>query len=413
MDASIDERAPVDLTSDAALSSEAIRVPMLTIRELVYFGSEVRDASTVKRVQQFIDHGFGVTVFGFHRTRYNNDYQPPWPHVTMGTTIDGRYGHRLLALLSAIPKLFAHRRRFATASVFYARNIDQLLLAMFARLLGGSRAPVVYEVLDIPPILMRKGVSASLLRWIERRCLDRVRLLALSSPAFHRNYYAAIQRHRGPWFLVENKLHPSIARIARPTRQGPVRGGRPWVVGYFGLIRGEDTFALMTRLAERLQGKVQFVFRGALTTVDPTRFRETLERLPNMTFGGPYQPHSDLATLYREVDFAWALDLEHTDHNSRWLMPCRFYEAGYFGVPCLAVRDFQVGSVVEQHGIGFTFDKPLEERLISFFETLTVADYERICAELGRMPDDMFVAGDDVSKLCGLIDSFSWPRSIG
>jgi succinoglycan biosynthesis protein ExoL len=94
-------------------------------------------------------------------------------------------------------------------------------------------------------------------------------------------------------------------------------------------------------------------------------------------------------------------------------MPCRFYESGYFGVPCLAVRDFQVGSVVEQHGIGFTFDKPLEERLISFFETLTVADYERICAELGRMPDDMFVAGDDVSKLCGLIDSFSWPRSIG
>ena len=58
----------------------------------------------------------------------------------------------------------------------------------------------------------------------------------------------------------------------------PVRGGRPWVIGYFGLIRGEDTFALMARLAERLQDKVQFVFRGALTTVDPTRFHETLRR---------------------------------------------------------------------------------------------------------------------------------------
>ena len=96
MDASIDERAPVDLTSDAAPTSDAIRAPVLAVRELVYFGSEVRDASTVKRVQQFIDHGFAVTVFGFHRTRYNNDYQPPWPHVTLGTTIDGRYGHRLL-----------------------------------------------------------------------------------------------------------------------------------------------------------------------------------------------------------------------------------------------------------------------------------------------------------------------------
>jgi succinoglycan biosynthesis protein ExoL len=413
MDASIDERAPVDLTSDTNLTSDAIRTPTVAVRELVYFGSEVRDASTIKRVQQFIDHGFAVTVFGFHRTRYNNDYRPPWPHVTMGTTIDGRYGHRLLALLSAIPTLLAHRRRFATAAVFYARNIDQLLLAMLARLLAGSRAPVVYEVLDIPPILMRKGLSAALLRWIERRCLDRVRLLALSSPAFHRNYYAAVQHHRGPWFLVENKLHPSIARLTRPARRGPVRGGRPWVVGYFGLIRGEGTFALMARLAERLRGRVQFVFRGALTTVDTTRFRDTLKRLPNMTFGGPYQPHSDLETLYREVDFAWALDLEHTDHNSRWLMPCRFYESGYFGVPCLAVRDFQVGQVVEQHGIGFTFGQPLEEQLVRFFETLTVADYECISSELARMPDDTFVAGDDVVRLCRLIDGFSGPRSTG
>src|SRR6478752_2781656 len=375
MDASIDERAEVELASGWS------RSPARVAQRLVYFGSEVRDASTIKRVQQFIDHGFAVTVFGFHRTRYNNDYQPPWPHVTMGTTIDGRYGHRLLALLSAIPKLFA-------------------------RLLGGSHAPVVYEVLDIPPILMRKGISATLLRWIERRCLDRVRLLALSSPAFHRNYYAAVQRHDGPWFLVENKLHPSIARIARPTRRGPVRDGRPWVVGYFGLIRGEDTFALMARLAERLQGKVQFVFRGALTTVDTARFHETLKRLPNMTFGGPYQPHSDLETLYREVDFAWALDLENTDHNSRWLMPCRFYESGYFGVPCLAVRDFEIGSVVERHGIGFTFAEPLEDQLVRFFEHLTVADYERVTRSLSRMPNEMFVAGDDVARLCRMMDGF-------
>jgi len=407
MDASIDERTQVDFASDWT------RSPARTTPALVYFGSEVRDASTVKRVQQFIDHGFAVTVFGFHRTRYNNDYQPPWPHVTLGTTIDGRYGHRLGALAAAIPTLLAHRRCFSEAAIFYARNIDQLLLAFLARLLGGSRAPIVYEVLDIPPILMRQGVAPALLRWIERRCLALVDLLALSSPAFHRNYYAAVQHHRGPWFLVENKLHPSIARIARPPARPPVRGGRPWVVGYFGLIRGEETFSLMARLAERLQGKVQFVFRGALTTVDSKRFHETLGRLPNMVYGGPYQPHADLETIYRQVDFAWALDLEHTDHNSRWLLPCRFYESGYFGVPCLAVRDFEIGSVVQRHGIGFTFEQPLEDRLVRFFEELTADDYERISRTLSQMPVDMFVAGDDVARLCRLMDGFRPPQPTG
>jgi succinoglycan biosynthesis protein ExoL len=373
-------------------------------KQLFYFGSEVGDASTLKRIQQFIDHGFDVTVFGFHRTRYNTAYEPAWPYVPLGLTVDGRYWHRLRALLGALPAILAHRRRLKNASVFYARNLDQLVLALFARLVAFCRAPVVYEVLDIPPFLTRRGSGSVLLRWIERLCLRRVKLLVLSSPAFHRQYYEAIQKYRGAWFLLENKLHPSIANVGRLVE--PPRGrerGQPWVVGYFGLIRGQGTFDLMARVAERLQGRVRFKFRGALTTVDAKHFHTAVDRLPNMEFGGPYLPHQDLESLYREVDFAWALDLEHTDHNSRWLMPCRFYEAGYFGIPCLAVRSFEVGSVLERHQIGFTFERPLEEQLVHFFETLTAADYDRIRSRLRAVPPEMFVASDDATRLCSLM----------
>jgi len=119
----------------------------------------------------------------------------------------------------------------------------------------------------------------------------------------------------------------------------------------------------------------------------------------------------NLEQLYRGVDFAWALDLEHTDHNSRWLMPCRFYESGYFGVPCLAVRDFEIGSVLDRHGIGFTFAQPLEDQLVRFFETLTVPDYEHVARTLSRMPNDLFVAGDDMARLCRLMDGFRQPAT--
>lgn len=376
-------------------------------RQLVYFCPEVTDASTLKRVQQFIDHGFDVTVFGFHRARYNTDYRPAWPHVPLGTTVDGRYWHRLRALLGAIPAILRSRKKFTAASHFYARNIDQLLLALLAKLIAGTRAPVVYEVLDIPAILMKRGPVTALLRAIERLCLRRVRLLVVSSPAFHRDYFMAVQKYGGPWFLLENKLHASIARFGRAAPRTAARGGKPWVVGYFGLIRGEDTFALMTRLAERLQGRIEFRFRGVLTTVGRDGFDAALKRLPNMSYGGAYVPHEDLEALYREVDFAWALDLEHTDHNSRWLLPCRFYEAGYFGVPCLAVRGFEVGALLERHGIGFTFGAPLEEELFGFFEALTTSDYERTRRRLGTMPASIFVAGDDMARLCGLLDALS------
>jgi succinoglycan biosynthesis protein ExoL len=370
--------------------------------ELLFFCPDVTDASTLKRVQQFMDFGYRVTVFGFRRERYNTAYQPPWPNIPLGFTSDARYWHRVRALLRAIPALFAHRAALRRAAVFYARNIDQLLLALLGRLITLSRAPVVYEVLDIPPILMRRGVVPTLLRAIERWCLRRTSLLVLSSPGFHRNYYAAVQRYRGEWFLLENKLHPSISS-PRPAVRRAAEHGRPWVVGYFGLIRGESTFALMTRLAERLQGRILFKFGGILTTVDQAKFDEVLRRCPNIVYGGPYLPQQDLENLYRDVDFTWALDLEHTDHNSRWLMPCRFYEAGYFGIPCLAVHGFEVGKTIEKHRIGWTFDAPLEESLIRFFEQLTPADYEHIRGRLRTVPRSMFVAGDDVARLCALI----------
>jgi len=380
----------------------ADRQPCVDGIELSFFCPDVTDASTLKRVQQFMDFGYRVTVFGFRRSRYNTAYQPPWPNVALGFTTDARYWQRVRALVRAIPALFAHRGALARARVFYARNIDQLLLTLLARLITLSRAPVAYEVLDIPPILMQRGLVPTVLRAIERWCLRRIALLVVSSPGFHRNYYARIQNYRGAWFLLENKLHPSIAPPPPAVRR-VAQHGRPWVVGYFGLIRGEATFALIARLAERLQGRVLFKFAGILTTVDRAKFDDVLRRCPNIVYSGPYLPQQDLERLYREVDFAWALDLEHTDHNSRWLMPCRFYEAGYFGVPCLAVHGFEVGSTIESHRIGWTFDAPLEESLARFFERLSVADYERIRGRLRSVPRSMFVAGDDVAQLCTML----------
>ncbi|MFZ5779760.1 MAG: hypothetical protein ACOY4R_06085 [Pseudomonadota bacterium] len=370
--------------------------------KLVFFCPDVTDASTLKRVQQFVDGGYDVVVFGFRRRRYNADYQPTWPCVPLGMTSDGFYGQRLAALLRALPKIVAHHRELRDASVFYARNIDQLLLTLLARLIAWSRAPITYEVLDIPPILVGGALPSRFLRAVERLCLHHTRLLVLSSPGFHRAYYGAIQHYAGRWFLMENKLQPPIAPAAVSVRP-PGGERRPWVVGYFGLIRGEETFALMTRLAARLQGRVVFRFRGVLTTVGQDRFDDALARHSNMEYGGPYTPQEELADMYGGVDFAWALDLEHADHNSRWLMPCRFYEAGYFGVPCLAVRGFEVGTALERHSIGWTFEAPLEESLVRFFESLTHSEYAAVQRRLRALPPSTFVASDDARQLCSLL----------
>jgi succinoglycan biosynthesis protein ExoL len=377
--------------------------------ELVLFTPDVTDVSTSKRAQGFLDYGFRLTVFGFRRERYNRTYEPTWPYVALGKTEDGKYRQRVRALLACIPAIVANRRRLRGASVIYARNIDQLLLALLTRLLFARRAQVAYEVLDIQPVQVADGSAAWLLRWVERLCLRRIRLLVLSSPGFFEHYYAALQGYRGAWFLLENKVDPSVLAVRPPTSswsRGVARdsNGYRWTVGYVGLIRGNQTFDLITRIAARLRDTVLFKFHGVLTTVDSRPFRAALRENKNMVYEGGYVNPQDLAGIYDGLDFSWALDLEHVDHNSRWLRPCRFYEAGLYGVPCLAIRDFEIGKFIESMGVGWTFGPSFEDELVRFFETLSPIQYERRRRQLTALPVDTFVAREDIVSLCRLLN---------
>ncbi|MBL8705182.1 MAG: hypothetical protein JNM30_10075 [Rhodospirillales bacterium] len=382
--------------------------------ELALFVPDITDVSTIKRSEAFLEHGFRLTVFGFRRQRYNRDYRPAYPFVPLGSTSDGRYLQRALALAAALVRLGRHRDTFRRASVFYARNIDQLLLALAARALGGSGARIVYEVLDIQPAFVARGFAGRAIRFVERLCLRRVALLVLSSPGFLRHFYRPVQAYDKPWFLLENKLPPSIlacgsrgAALSEPA--ATPRFGYRWVVGYHGLIRGADTLDLIARLARRLRGQVLFRFRGILTTVDRRRFNDLLGSHPNIVYDGDYVNPRDLARIYGEIDFAWALDLENARENSRWLLPCRFYEAGFFGVPCLAARGFEIGELVEAHDVGWTFAAPFEDEMVDFLKRVTPAQHAERRQRLLALPQSRFVAGEDIEALCGLIDAGRHP----
>ena len=395
-----------------SVQTESPAPKKLANKNVAFFAQDIADASTIKRSQQLIAHGFTVTVFGFRRQRYNIDFKPTWPHVLLGYTQDRNYLRRLKSLIGAIPLFWTERRAIAHSSVFYARNLDQLALALLVRLFINPRATVIYEVLDIQPILAGTGPLCRMLRLIERVCLTQVRYLVLSSPGFFRNYYFPIQKYQGAWLLVENKLTEPLPEPRPSIDERRARSPNRWRVGYFGLIRGQRTFDLIVRLAERLGDKVEFHFAGVLTTVDEARFHAALASHSNIVYEGRYEIPRDLPKLYRSVDFAWALDLENVDHNSRWLLPCRLYEAGYFGVPCLAVHDFELGNHVDRAGVGWSFVEPLEEALVHFFETLTPELYDEKRRRLLAQPESAFVSGADIDALSRVVEHPDWAFSV-
>jgi succinoglycan biosynthesis protein ExoL len=407
------------LDSDEAADAAALRPPSQAAPDsarlnaarrgrAILLAPDLTEVSTITRARAFLENGYDLTVFAFRRGRYNRGFQATWPQVELGQTTDGNYRARAWSMVRALGILWQHRHLLRGASILYARNLDQLALAMSVRLLLGRRARIAYEVLDIPAVLSERGFIGATLRWIERRLLGAVRVLVVSSAGFLRSFYEPVQGYRGPVFLLENKLHPSVLEVIGPLRQDR-RPHRPkgkfkWVIGYFGLIRGAQTFDLICRVAEAFPDEILFHFSGIITTVDRAHFLETVDRHPNMIYTGEYVNPDDLPRLYGHVDFVWALDLENEHHNSRWLMPCRFYEAGLFAVPLLAARDFEVGDRVGSLDVGWTFAPPYDQSLIDFFKKLSRDEYEHTRGRLGSLPMSTFVSADEAATLCRLFD---------
>jgi succinoglycan biosynthesis protein ExoL len=400
------EAAAVRPQSEAE-SGETIRLNTARRGRAILLAPDFTEVSTITRARAFLENGYDLTVFAFRRGRYNRDFQATWPQVELGQTTDGNYRARAWSLVWALGILWQHRRLLRGASVLYARNLDQLALAMSVRLFLRRRAPIAYEVLDIPAVLSERGIVGAALRWIERRLLGAVRVLVVSSGGFLRSFYHPVQGYRGPVFLLENKLHPSVLEVIAPLHDR--RSHRPagkfkWVIGYFGLIRGAQTFDLICRVAEAFPDEILFHFSGIITTVDHAHFLEAIDRHPNMIYTGEYVNPDDLPRLYSQVDFVWALDLENEHHNSRWLMPCRFYEAGLFAVPLLAARNFEVGDRIGNLAVGWTFAPPYDQSLINFFTHLTREDYQHTRSRLVSLPMSTFVSADEAAALCRLFD---------
>ena len=372
---------------------------------IVLLVPDIADPITHNRAESFAEAGHSVSIMGFRRNRFRREDPPGGPHVTLGDTSDARYLQRFRALLGALPHLAANYTTLRKAEAIYARNVDQLALALLVRHVLLARAEIIYEVLDIQPLQVGRGPIARALRLIERICLRHVRLLVVSSPAFHANYFERVQRYRGRWFLLENKLPTSIAAGATRRRQAVARAERRsdrWVIGYFGLIRGQATIDLIVRLAQQLRDVAEFRFAGIVTSVDPDSFRRAVEENENIGYEGEYAKPADLARLYGGVDLAWAVDLENVDANSRWLMPCRFYEAGYFGVPCVSASGFEISRIIEDLGCGWTVDAPYETALVRFLRNLTIERYVEKQHRLAALPDSTFVASigaDGLSRI--------------
>ena len=343
---------------------------------VLYLVHDLVDPAVRRRVMMLQAGGASVTLAGFRRGDTPADGIEGLTAVDLGATRDGKFAQRLKAVAQAAFSLADRLRGISRPDVIIARNLEMLALANRANTLFGGDVPIVYECLDIHRLLLRDDPVGKALRHAERRLGRGARLLLTSSPAFVRHYFVPYRQIDAPVMLLENKVlslgrevHEPVAAASAPAP------GMPWKIGWFGALRCSRSLQLLAEFSRRMEGRFSIVLRGRPAHTEFDDFHRLVAAEPFMDFHGAYRNPEDLADIYADVHFSWAIDFFEAGLNSSWLLPNRLYEGCRHGVVPIAMRDVETGRFLAGRGIGALLAEPSTGALISLIGGMDAETY--------------------------------------
>lgn len=357
---------------------------------LIFFGHDAGEPAVRRRIEALARAGASVSGFTMRR---GPPAPTPWINTDLGQTQDQAYGQRLTAMARALPILWRNRAQLRDAGIFYARNLDMLALAVAAKTMSGSKAKIVYECLDVHRLMTRRDAVGAIMRAAEGFLLARTSLLVVSAPAFLREYFERWHAGRYKPLIVENRL--PAGRDYGPRGQRHRTPHDVLTIGWFGNLRCKRSLALLRDLALRFPDRVRIVMRGYPALEEIPDFEAQTSGLANLVYKGRYKWPDDLAKIYHEVDIVWAGDFHDPSANSRWLLPNRIYEGGYYATPPIAPEAAETGHWIAARGFGFTLHEPIEETLPDLISDLDDAAIEYRRAALLEAPIENFVQPED------------------
>lgn len=334
--------------------------------------------------------GAEIDLLGFRRSLQTVDRVAGVAARDLGRTQDGRFVARILSVLKARLQVADWGRRFTQSEPIIARNLEMLYLAASARKRFAPSSPLYYELLDIHRLMVGQGMAGKLLRRLEASLIRQCAGIIVSSPAFDREYLRPIYRDLPPILLWENKVMPAnlsetvdnVAGDAVADDGGSNAGqerpvpGRPWRIGWFGAIRCRRSLLCLAEIARKHPGLIEVDIRGRITDAMGEDFNAIVAATPGLHYHGPYRYPDDLAEIYQQVHFVWAIDFYEAGFNSSWLLPNRLYEGGYCRRVPIALANVETGRWLARHGLGFQVSDDLETATEDLLATMSAARYE-------------------------------------
>lgn len=350
--------------------------------KILYLAHDLADPAIRRRVLALQAGDAGVTLAGFRRGENAAAAINGVSVIELGVTEDARFIHRAGSVAKACLQLGRALEGVEKPDLIVARNLEMLAVARRALSLMGGDVPIVYECLDIHRLLLRDDWVGRGMRAAEARLGRDVNLIVTSSPAFVENYFRPVSGLDVPILLLENKvleLEEDWPEVPEP--HGPDEG-EPWRIGWFGALRCRKSLDLLSKFSRAMDGRVEIIVRGRPAYAELKDFDSFMRNEPFMSFRGAYRNPEDLAEIYSEVQFCWAIDFYEEGLNSAWLLPNRIYEGCRFGAVPIAIRGTETARFIDRKGIGFVLEDDTVYGLTKLFANIDRQRYHQAATRI-------------------------------
>lgn len=343
--------------------------------------SSVNDTHFLKRVQEFIDYGYDVDVYGFKRVGL------PQPNVNfrinvLGEISCGNYYERF-GLFRRTMKLLSQKE---STGIFFYSSLD---IAMFAT--KYIKSPYIYEICDLTELTISNIFIRRFLISQNKRIITNSLQTIITSEGFA-EFYDSVERNK--FSLIPNKVSTSCPP---PLPKEENINLQRIKIGFVGVIRF-DTIYKFIQLASCRDNIIIHLY-GIYANGDPMskKINELADKKNNIFYHGPFKNPDDLPSIYKDLDLV--LSTYPPTPGVIYAEPNKLYEAMYFRTPIIVSKNTFLGRKVERLNIGYIVDATSNHAIEEFLDTFNYDDYlSKVNACHNIYPQDCLNINDDFFK---------------
>lgn len=326
-----------------------------------------------RRIEDFVDAGFNVEVYGYRYDVINVDYCNSSKYkYNVIETVPLNVSYK--ARIAGLKKIKSIVRQFdKKTTLFYFFSLNVAAIAPFLHI------KYIYEESDMLFDRFGKKILRKIVIVFNKYVIRKSVITVMTSEGFA-DFYFGEKRPRNIEFVL-NKVNVKCLGL-------PVIEKRPFDVnnirfGFAGNIRYQATLNL-ARIIAKVYPQHEFHFFGNVESLEVNDL-ESLKQYPNIFLHGLFKNPDDLPSIYASLDFC-VCNYDVTGINPRYAEPNKLYEALFFDTPILVSPNTFIGKKVKAWDVGSEIDSYDENRIKQTVNGINREMYDRMVSNIKALP---------------------------